>query len=102
VEGTLQICIYSMSRESLSVSRPTLFICLVLYLFNIYHITGSPKWIQLTKAETQLIYTALQSSDVEEIIRVLSEQQVCVLLSTHLSVILSVCLSQCIACSVVV
>jgi len=43
----------------------------------VLYIAGSPKWIQLTKAETQLIYAALQSSDVEQITKVLSEQQVC-------------------------
>ena len=38
--------------------------------------TGSSKCIHLTKTESQLIYTALQSSDINEIARALSEQQV--------------------------
>ena len=38
--------------------------------------TGSPKWIHLTKTESQSIYTALQSSDISEIARALNEQQV--------------------------
>ena len=38
--------------------------------------TGSPKCIHLTKTESQSIYTALQSSDINEIARALNEQQV--------------------------
>ena len=38
--------------------------------------TGGPKCIHLTKAESQVIYAALQSSDVNEIARALNEQQV--------------------------
>ena len=41
-----------------------------------FHPVGSPKWIHLTRTESQSIYTALQSSDINEIARALHEQQV--------------------------
>ena len=51
-------------------------------LFVIYHsmTTGGPKCIHLTKTESQVIYAALQSSDVNEIARALNEQQVTIVI----------------------
>ena len=43
--------------------------------------TGSPKWIHLTKTESQSIYSALQSSDISEIARALNEQQVTMIIA---------------------
>ena len=48
--------------------------CVLMFLFC--NNTGSPRWIHLTKTESQSIYTALQSSDISEIARALNEQQV--------------------------
>lgn len=68
----IPVCIWFIGK---CVTLYCIHACIYVHMCCILYI-GSPKWIHLTKTESQSIYTALQSSDINEISRALSEQQV--------------------------